>query len=518
MSTPLVECIANFSEARRPQVVEAIAEAIKSVPAVTLLDRHSDQDHNRTVLTFIGPPVDIEEAAFRAITVAAELINLDEHEGEHPRIGATDVVPFVPINKISMQACVEIARRLGERVGEELDIPVYLYEEAATRPERRNLEVIRRGGYEVLKEEIATQAERIPDFGPRRLGTAGATVIGARQPLIAFNVYLDSDDVEIAKHVAKAVRHSSGGLRFVKALGLSVDGQAQVSMNLTDYRRTPVARVVEMVRSEAARYSVNIHHSELVGLIPQEALVEAARWYLQLDQFEPDQILESRLATAQQREYERTPTPTTSSKDFLEALASNNPAPGGGSASAYSAAAGAALVSMVARLTIGKKQYKPVEEQMKVVLLRSEELRSELTRAVEEDAVAFFEVLEAFMLPKDTRENQTKRREAILTATLGAARVPLEVSRRAVEVMQLTTEVIENGNINAITDGATGAALARSALTGAGYNIRINLKDLKNHPAAEPMLVELRQLENRAAELDAQIQSILAKRAGISAQ
>ena len=443
MSTPLVECIPNFSEARRPQVVEAIAEAVKSVPAVTLLDRHSDQDHNRTVLTFIGPPVDVEEAAFRAIEVASELINLDEHEGEHPRIGATDVVPFVPISNISMPACVEIARRLGQRVSEELDIPVYLYEEAATRSERRNLEVIRRGGYETLKEEIAKEAERIPDFGPRKLGKAGATVIGARQPLIAFNVYLSTEDVEIAKKVAKAVRHSSGGLRFVKALGLSVDGQAQVSMNLTNFRRTPVARVVDMIRHEAARYGVTVHHSELVGLIPQEALIDAARWHLQLDQFEPDQILEIRMAAAQQQQYERSPTPTTSSKDFLEALASNNPAPGGGSASAYSGAAGAALVSMVARLTIGKKIYNPVEEQMKAVLLRSEELRSELTRAVEEDAVAFFAVLEAYMLPKNTREEQETRRKAIETSTLGAARVPLEVARRAVEVIELAAKVVE---------------------------------------------------------------------------
>ncbi len=240
----------------------------------------------------------MEEAAFRAIATAARLINLDEHTGAHPRIGATDVVPFVPISGVSMQECVEIARRLGRRVGEELDIPVYLYEEAASRPERQNLETHRRGQYEGLKAEIETRAERAPDFGPRRLGPAGATVIGARHPLIAYNIYLTTADVSIAKKIAKAVRFSSGGLRYVKALGLLVDGRAQVSMNLTNYHATPLARVVEFVRREAVRYGVEIHHSELVGLIPEDALVDAAVWYTQLDQFEPGQILERRLSQA----------------------------------------------------------------------------------------------------------------------------------------------------------------------------------------------------------------------------
>ncbi|MGB2911358.1 MAG: glutamate formimidoyltransferase, partial [Anaerolineales bacterium] len=251
MITTIVECVANFSEARRPQVVESVIEAITSVGGVALLDRHSDLDHNRTVLTFVGPSDEIEEAAFRAIAKAAELISLDVHTGEHPRIGATDVVPFVPISGVSMEECVDIARRLGQRVGEKLEIPVYLYEEAAARPERRNLENIRRGQYEALKEEIGTNPERAPDFGPACIGPAGATVIGARHPLIAYNVYLTSDDVSIAKKIAKAVRHSSGGLRYVKALGMLVEGQAQVSMNLTNFRRTPLARVVEMIRQES---------------------------------------------------------------------------------------------------------------------------------------------------------------------------------------------------------------------------------------------------------------------------
>ena len=237
----------------------------------------------------------MEEAAYAAIAKAAELIDLDQHTGEHPRIGATDVVPFVPIRDITMQECVEMARRVGKRVGETLDIPVYLYEEAATTPERVNLENIRRGEYEKLKEEIAKNPARKPDFGPSKVGPAGATVIGARQPLIAYNVYLDTDDLATAQKIARTVRHSSGGLRFVKALGMLVDGRAQVSMNLTNYRKTPVARVVEMIRREAARYGKLIHHSELIGMIPQEALIDAAVWYLQLDQFEPNQVLEQQV-------------------------------------------------------------------------------------------------------------------------------------------------------------------------------------------------------------------------------
>jgi glutamate formiminotransferase len=293
----IVECVPNFSEGRRKEVIDQIAEAIAAVPNAYVLDVQSDADHNRTVVTFAGEPEVVEEAAFRGIEKAAELIDMNRHQGEHPRLGAADVVPFVPIENVTMEDCVAIARRLGERVGRELDIPVYLYEKAATRPERRNLAEVRRGEYEGIKAEIATRPEREPDFGPRHVGKAGATAIGARSPLIAFNVYLGTDDVEVAKAIARAVRHSSGGLRYVKALGLLVKGQAQVSMNLTDYRRTPVHRVVEMIRREAERYGVAVVESELIGLIPNEALVEAAEFYLQMgSSFSSHQILETRLA------------------------------------------------------------------------------------------------------------------------------------------------------------------------------------------------------------------------------
>jgi len=508
-SSAIVECIPNFSEARRPEVVEAIMAAVKSVAGVSLLDRHSDMDHNRTVLTFVGAPAEVEEAAYCAIAKAAELINLDRHTGEHPRIGATDVVPFVPIRNISMPECVQMARRLGKRVGDELSIPVYLYEEAATLPERKNLENIRRGQYEALKEELGVKPERDPDFGPRRIGPAGATVIGARQPLIAFNVYLTTADVSIAKKIAKAVRQSSGGLRYVKASGFLVDGRAQVSMNLTNFRGTPIARVVELIRHEAARYGVGVQHSELVGLIPQEALVEAARWYTQLDQFEPEQILEYRLAAAQQQ------SSAEATQDFLDALAEGTSAPGGGSAAAYAGATGAALVAMVARLTLGKKKYAAVEAQMYALLEKAEDLRARLKAAIQEDAQAFSKVMEAFKLPKDTDEETAARLTAIEEATLEAARVPLETARLAVEVMGLAAQCVAAGNLSAISDGATGAALAGAALTGAGYNVRINITSLSDKTKGEPLLATLLNLERKAAEFEAQIKQNLVERGGM---
>lgn len=516
MQKAIVECIANFSDARRPDVIEAIMHAITSVEWVSLLDRHSDNDHNRTVLTFAGPPIQIEEAAYRAIAKAAELINLDEHTGAHPRIGATDVVPFVPISGVDMQACVEIARRLGRRVGESLGIPVYLYEEAATRPDRQNLENLRRGQYEGLKKEISTNPDRLPDFGPAKLGPAGATVIGARQPLIAYNVYLSTDDVEVAKKIAKSIRHSSGGLRYVKGLGMLVEGRAQVSMNLTNFHSTPVAQVVEMIRREAARYGTSIHHSELVGLIPQEALVEAARYYLQLDAFEPDQILEYRLAAAQAKEQEAMETRTSekSSYDFLNQLADGTPAPGGGSASAYSGASGAALVSMVARLTIGKKKYVAVEESMKSILEEAETLRQALTQAIDEDAAAFEEVMNAYKLPKDSEEQQAARQQAIEESMTHATQVPLEAARKAVRVLTLAEKVINEGNLNAISDGAAGSAMAIAALTGAGYNVRINAITLADQNAAQAFLQEIAQLEKQAKEVEARIRKSLIERGG----
>jgi glutamate formiminotransferase len=291
----IVECVPNFSEGRRQEVINRIVSAIAEVADVQLLDVQSDLGHNRSVVTIIGPPQGVLDAVFRGIVRAAELIDMNHHRGEHPRLGATDVVPFVPVQGVTMDDCTALARQLGERVGTELGIPVYLYEAAATRPDRRNLADVRRGEFEGLGQEIAVNPDRVPDFGPAVLGPAGATAIGARPPLIAFNVYLNTDDVAPARAIARAVRHSSGGLRYVKALGLIVEGRAQVSMNLTDYSRTPVHRVLELIRAEVTRYGLCVTHTEVVGLLPAEALLDAAQFYLQLADFSADQILEFRL-------------------------------------------------------------------------------------------------------------------------------------------------------------------------------------------------------------------------------
>jgi glutamate formiminotransferase/formiminotetrahydrofolate cyclodeaminase len=526
--TALIECIPNFSEARRTEVVEQILEAIRSVAEVTLLDHSSDLDHNRTVVTFAGTPEGVEEAAFRGIQRAAELIDLDQHTGAHPRIGATDVCPFVPLSGASMEECVALSKRLGARVGEELGIPVYLYEASATRPERANLENIRKGQYEGLKAQIVGDPARQPDFGPATLGKAGATVIGARNPLIAFNVYLTTPEVEIAKKIARAVRHSSGGYRYVKASGFLVDGRAQVSMNLTNFHETPVARVVEAIRREATRHGVAIHHSELVGLIPQQALTDAAVWYTQLDGFTSEQVLESRLFSAlpaAATPARGTAVPSYSQKiggereagaDFLGELAAPTPTPGGGSAAAYAAAMGAGLVAMVAGLTVGKKKYGEVEAEMHAIRHQAEQLRAELTQCVEDDAAAFEAVMGAFRLPKDGPAQDKARAAAIELATLNAARVPLDVASSAVRVMELALRCVEAANLNAISDAASAGTLAHAALTAAGYNVRVNTHALADKETGAPLVFQLSALEERGAAIRDEIKRLVDERGGLA--
>jgi glutamate formiminotransferase len=292
----MIECVPNFSEGRRQDVIDSIAATIASVHGAAVLDIHADADHNRSVITFAGVADAVAEAAFRAVRAAAALIDMNQHRGQHPRVGATDVLPFVPLAGATIEECAALARVVGRRIGAELGIPVYLYEAAATRPDRVALPNVRRGEYEGLREAITRDPERRPDYGPSSLGSAGATIVGARQPLIAFNVYLNTGDLRIAKRVARAVRGSSGGLRGVRALGLLVDGRAQVSMNLIDYTTTPLHRAIELVAREAAAHGASIAESELVGLIPEDALLDAARFYLRLHAMRPEQVLERRLA------------------------------------------------------------------------------------------------------------------------------------------------------------------------------------------------------------------------------
>ena len=515
MANRLVECIPNFSEARRPEVVEQIIAAVQQVPGISILDRHSDLDHNRSVLTFVGDPESVEEAAYQAIATASQLIDLDQHHGEHPRIGATDVVPFVPISEVTMVECIEMARRLGKRVGSELQIPVYLYEDAATLPERQNLENIRSGQYEGLKSEIQNNPARYPDFGPPKLGKAGATVIGARQPLIAFNVYLTTDDVTIAQRIAKTMRNSSGGFRFVKALGLLVNGRAQVTMNLTNFRQSAIPTIVETIRNEARRYGVTVHSSELVGLIPEEALIETAAWYLQLDRFEKEQILEQKLFQIVANS--NTPLNQTYKElSFIEDVAAGTPAPGGGSAAAHTAAISAALTAMVGRLTVGKKKYASVEQEMWKMVEEAEELKVKFLHAVVEDAEAFAKILEANRLPKATEKEQLFRAQAQEEASIHAASVPLENCRLCCQVQRLALQAISLGNINTISDGGSAAALARAAFTAAGMNVQINLLPYKETASAKKLLSELESLEKEFQAIELEIRKQMLDRGGIT--
>lgn len=297
----IVECIPNFSEGRRAEVIDQIVAAIKSVPGAVLLDRESDADHNRSVVTFVAEPDRVVDAAIAGARKAAELIDLNKHSGEHPRMGSTDVIPFVPISGVTMDECIHLARACGERMWSELGIPVYLYEKAATRPERENLAAVRKGQFEGIRSEIATNEARRPDYGEARVHpTAGLTAVGARPPLIAYNVNLGTSDIEVANKIARAVRHQTGGLRYVKALGFELKdrGIVQVSMNMVNYEGTPLFRAFEMIRREAERYGVAVVGSEIVGLVPQRALNAVADFYLQLESFSEEQILEHRLNTA----------------------------------------------------------------------------------------------------------------------------------------------------------------------------------------------------------------------------
>lgn len=505
----IIECIPNFSDARRPEVVEAIINSVAQVPNVHVLDRHSDMDHNRTVLTFIGDPAGVEEAAYQGIAKAVELIDLNHHQGEHPRLGAADVVPFVPISDVTMQECVEIARRLSKRVADNLGLPVYLYEEASARPDRVNLEDIRRGEFEGIKETIATDPYREPDFGPKVMGPAGAVVIGARQPLIAYNIYLNTPDVSIAEKIARRVRNSSGGFHFVKGMGVLVNGLAQVSMNLTNYQRSPMAQVTEFVRREAQRYGVGIHHSEIVGLVPNRAIINAGRYYLQLDGFEHEQLLENRLFSQQDNQA------GGSQVSFLDRVAEGTTAPGGGSAAAYAGALGSALAVMVARLTTGKAKYKEVEEECWQAIEKGENLRKQLTEAIELDAKSFEGIIVARRLPRDTEESIRIRDQAIMEASFNAAVVPFHSAEMCLEVMKLALRMAQIGNINAISDAASGVYQARAGLEAAFLNVEINLIGYETESSAIKLLENARELKRESESIVVELRTLLKERSGL---
>ena len=490
----LVECVPNFSEGRRPEVVAKIRDAIAAVKGTHMLDVSSDESHNRTVVTFVVTVDAAVDAAFAGIKAARELIDLTKHQGEHPRMGATDVVPFIPLEGATMEDCIALARTLGERVGKELEIPVFLYERAASRPDRENLADVRRGEFEGLRDEIGKNPNRAPDFGPNHVHkTAGATAIGARPFLVAYNVYLgDKANVPVAKEVAKAVRGSSGGLRYVKGLGLEVDGQAQVSMNLVDTEKTQLHRAYDVVKMEAEARGVSPTWSEIVGLVPERALFDTAARHLQLRDFTPDIVLDRRVRAAV--------SGGESLSGFVASIASSAPTPGGGSVSAHAGALAAALAQMVAGLTVGRKKYAAVEGEMKDVALKAAALVNELSALVARDAAAYTAVTTAYKLPGETPVDIEKRKAAIDAALLGAADVPLETARACVQVLHLATIAASKGNTNAVSDAGVSALLAEAACRGAVYNVRINVSALDDKSKGARLVEECGRLLTQAAE------------------
>jgi glutamate formiminotransferase/formiminotetrahydrofolate cyclodeaminase len=450
----LVECVPNFSEGRDTAKIDAIVESILSVPEVVLLDRESDADHNRCVLTFVGSPAAAALAAFRAVEKAVSIIDLTQHQGAHPRIGAADVVPFIPIEGVTVEECVQLAERLGAEIWQKLQVPVYLYEAAARRPERVNLENIRRGQFEALLKEMGIVSERNPDIGePVCHPTAGAVVVGARKFLIAYNINLGTPDVGIARKIARTIRFSNGGFRFVKSMGVTLASRnlAQVSINLTDFEQTPMHLVFETVRREAERYGVPVVGSEIVGLIPKKAIEISAEYFLRFENFRPELVLENRIAEALAA---RSGLP-----EFLDALAAPTATPGGGSASAAAAAMGAALGAMVTRLS--KQDPGAFEDD-----------RRFFTEAVDRDAGAFNRVMAAYKRPKD------ERAPFVEEALHGAAEVPLEVLERA-SLMHGRLERLEIPARFA-SDLAVAKALVTAAKAGLLENVKINLDSIQD--------------------------------------
>ena len=493
MPSTLVECVPNFSEGRDPAKVDTIIEAMK-IPGVYLLDREMDADHNRCVITLVGEREAIQEAAIRGVGKAAELIDLTKHQGAHPRMGAADVIPFIPIDGVTIEDCVAMARHVGAEIAKRFQIPVYLYEAAAATPERQNLENIRRGQFEGIRDEIATNPARKPDFGePRVHPTAGATVVGARKFLIAYNVFLNTADVGIAKKIAKAVRFSTGGLRFVKGAGFLVRGMAQVSMNLTDFEQTPIHRVFEYVKREAQRYGVIPVSSEIVGLIPKKALEQAAEWFLQVENFDSSLILENRL-TAVMGGKMAVGGLRAGVEPFIEQLAAPTATPGGGSAAAASGAMAAGLAGMVASMSRGKKAYLQYETQLSEAIARLSQLREELKSAIDADAESYNLVMKAYKSAKESADG-----DAIGSALKQATSVPLGVAERVVEVAKIAGTLKPITNPNMKSDLATAIALAKAALEGALANVEINLDSLNKDSLKDEGFVS--ETRKRAAVL-----------------
>ncbi|HND87791.1 MAG TPA: glutamate formimidoyltransferase [Saprospiraceae bacterium] len=550
----LIECVPNFSEGRDPAAIKQITDAVESVEGVTLLDVDPGKATHRSVVTFVGEPEAVVEAAFQAIRTACQVIDMSRHSGEHPRMGATDVCPLIPIANISMEETAQWARRLGERVGRELDLPVYLYEAAASRPERKNLADIRAGEYEGLPEKLA-HPDWKPDFGPARfVPKSGATVIGARDFLIAYNVNLNTTSVRRANSVAFDVREKGrvlndpatgkplkdehgeplrqpGTLKGVKAIGWYIEeyGIAQISMNITDAQTTPLHLAFEECRMSADRRGMRVTGSELVGLVPLQAMIEAGKYFLRKQQrsvgvseaelikiavksmgldelapFDPQQkIIEYNLqkgeANASNRLIQKTLV------GFAEETASESPAPGGGSVSAYVAALGVSLATMVANLSSHKRGWDARWKEFSEVAERGQRLKDALLQAVDEDTDAFKQIMAAFGMPNTSPEEKTARKAAIQAATRLAIEVPFRVMQLTMQTLPLIRQMVETGNPNSITDAGVGALCARAAVIGTYMNVKVNTSGLDDKEYVAQVLAEGERMVAAAQQAESEI-------------
>jgi glutamate formiminotransferase len=502
----LIECVPNFSEGRDAAKVDAIVAAMSSVPGVYVLDREMDADHHRSVITLAGEPDAVAEGALLGVGKATELIDLTKHTGAHPRVGATDVVPFIPIEGVTIEDCVALARRVGNEIWKRYRIPVFFYEAAATRPERVNLENVRRGQFEGLREELKKNHDRQPDVGePKIHPTAGVTVVGARKFLIAYNVNLNTADVGIANKIAKAIRFSSGGLRYVKSMGVELKARnlAQVSINLTDFEQTPMHRVYEMVKREAERHGTMPVGSEIVGLVPKKALEMTADFFLQLENFSPAQVFENRLADALSGSPMATPKDgklAGLARPFLEAVATPAATPGGGSVSAYAGALAAALGQMVTGLSRKKKSQAEFVDQLSAALDEMRKAAEELAIAIDRDAESYDAVMAAFKLPHGDAQETRLREEAIQKATRGASEVPLQVAERTVALYERLGQLEAIVAASMRSDLQVARMMASAGAHGALANVEINLDGLKDAAYVASMRAKAAALRKRLGD------------------
>ncbi len=497
----LIECVPNFSEGRDSAKVEAIVAAMREVPGVLVLAHESDADHNRSVVTIAGEPDVVLEAAIRGVGKAAELIDLTKQAGVHPRIGAADVVPFVPLEGVTLQDCVALAKLAGAEIWRRYRIPVYFYEAAAQRPDRMNLENIRRGQFEGLRLEVANNPGRAPDIGERALHpTAGATVVGARKFLIAYNILLNTRDVDVAKNIAKAVRFSSGGLRYVKAMGVYLDARnlAQVSMNLTDFEQTPLHRVFEMVKSEAERYGTSIVSSELIGLIPRRALDMAAEHFLQFENFTTSHVLEKRLEEALAAgAAARAGSLAAKVEPFIAAVAQPTAAPAGGSVAALAGTLAAGLGQMVAGISSRSKSQAAYSARLERMLEEFQIVVRDLPDTIDRDAAAYKAVMTARKMPRDTGREQAERDSALQSALQRAVEVPLEIARRSADIFEMLGQLEGMSSPSMLSDVHVGRMMASVAVRGALENVEVNLEKIEDLGFAERARSEARTIAAR---------------------